>query len=139
LIDKYQAENEKISKDIPILQEIVNSVWRKENELKNLKTELDVLDRKIQLSLKPIDQSEDKPEEKKDNNHTHKVSTPQEKRELTEEDKAIRDIQNLMSGKLSVKDFSQICKETQNSQSPKDEKNVFGNGTLLHKNCGINV
>jgi hypothetical protein len=122
LIYKYQAENDKISKDIPILQEIVNSVWRKENELKNLKTELDVLDRKIQLSLKPIDQSEDKPEEKKNNNHTHKVSAPQEKRELTEEDKAIRDIQNLMSGKLSVKDFSQMCKETPIDQSPQDEK-----------------
>ena len=44
--------------------EVVNSTWRKENELKDLKTKLSALDRKIQLSLKPIDESEDKAEEK---------------------------------------------------------------------------
>ncbi len=64
LIEKYQAETEKLSKDLPVLQEIVNSTWRKENDLKDLKTELSALDRKIQLSLKPIDESEDKPDNK---------------------------------------------------------------------------
>jgi N12 class adenine-specific DNA methylase len=63
LIEKYEKENEKISKDLPVLQEVVSSTWRKENELKDLKTELATLDRKIQLSLKPVEQSEDKPEE----------------------------------------------------------------------------
>jgi hypothetical protein len=60
LIEKYERENEKISKDLPVLQEVVNSVWRRENELKDLKTELSALDRKIQLSLKPVDTGEDK-------------------------------------------------------------------------------
>ena len=60
LIEKYKAETEKISQDLPVLQEVINSVWRKENELKDLKTELATLDRKIQLSLKPVDESEDR-------------------------------------------------------------------------------
>ena len=38
-----------------MLREVVNGAWRKENELKELKSELAALDRKIQLSLKPIE------------------------------------------------------------------------------------
>ncbi|OAV75852.1 DNA methylase [Bacteroidales bacterium Barb7] len=55
LIEKYQADTEKISKDLPVLREVVNGTWRKEDELKELKSELSSLDRKIQLSLKPIE------------------------------------------------------------------------------------
>jgi hypothetical protein len=58
LIEKYQKETEKLSKDLVVLQEVVGTTWRKENELKDLKTELAALDRKIQLSLTPVDQSE---------------------------------------------------------------------------------
>ena len=47
------------------MQEVVNSTWRKENELKDLKTELAALDRKIQLSLKPVDTGEDRKQEEK--------------------------------------------------------------------------
>jgi hypothetical protein len=61
LIDKYQKDNEKLSKDLLVLQDVVGSSWRKEDELKNLKTELAAMDRKIQLSLKPMDDNEDKP------------------------------------------------------------------------------
>jgi hypothetical protein len=67
LIEKYQADTEKISKDLPVLQEIVNSTWRREDELKELKTELAALDRKIQLSLKPVGRGEDEPAEEEDN------------------------------------------------------------------------
>ena len=59
MIEKYRAETEKTAKDIPVLQEIVASGWRRENELKDLKTELAALDRKIHLSLTPIEKSED--------------------------------------------------------------------------------
>ena len=58
MIEKYEAETEKIAKDIAVLQEVVNGSWKKEEQLKELKTELAALDRKIQLSLKPIEQSE---------------------------------------------------------------------------------
>jgi N12 class adenine-specific DNA methylase len=62
LIENHQKQNEKLQVDIPVLQEVVKSVWKKEDELKALKSELSVLDRKIQLSLKPIDEGVDKPE-----------------------------------------------------------------------------
>lgn len=58
LRDRYQAENEKLQKDIPVLKEVVEGSWRKEPELKALKEELIRLDRKIQLSLKPIEEQE---------------------------------------------------------------------------------
>ncbi len=63
-IEQYEKETAKISKDLPVLQEVAASTWRKEDELKDLKTELSALDRKILLSLKPIDEGEDKPDEK---------------------------------------------------------------------------
>lgn len=58
LRDRYQAENEKLQKDIPVLKEVVEGSWRKEPELKALKEELVRLDREIQLSLKPIEEQE---------------------------------------------------------------------------------
>jgi N12 class adenine-specific DNA methylase len=58
LIEKYELEIAKIAKDIPVMNEIVNGIWRKEDELKVLKTEFLALDRKIQLSLKPIEHGE---------------------------------------------------------------------------------
>lgn len=39
--------------EIPQLQEIASKVWKREDELKGLKTELASLDRKIQLELAP--------------------------------------------------------------------------------------
>ena len=40
----------------------MNGSWKKEEQLKDLKTELAALDRKIQLSLKPIEQGESEQE-----------------------------------------------------------------------------
>lgn len=59
LLEKYQKEVEQISKDIPILQEVVKETWKKEDQLKQLKSDLAALDRKIQLSFKPVKQNED--------------------------------------------------------------------------------
>ena len=58
LLEKYQADNEKLQKDIPVLKEVVEGTWRKEPELKTLKDELIKLDREIQLSLTPISETE---------------------------------------------------------------------------------
>ena len=58
LLEKYQADNQKIEKDIPVLKEVVEGTWRKEPELKVLKDELIKLDREIQLSLKPIEENQ---------------------------------------------------------------------------------
>jgi hypothetical protein len=60
LIENHQKQIEKLQIDLPVLRQVVKSVWKKEDELKGLKSELAALDRKIQLSLKPIDTSEEK-------------------------------------------------------------------------------
>ena len=53
IIDQYKAKNEVLEKEVPQLQEIAGKVWKKEDELKQLKSELAALDRKIQLELEP--------------------------------------------------------------------------------------
>lgn len=62
LLEKYQKDTERISKDIPVLQEVIGTTWKKEDQLQQLKSDLAALDRKILLSLKPIEQSEGKDE-----------------------------------------------------------------------------
>ena len=52
-IDQYKAKNEVLKKEIPQLQAIAGKVWKKEDELRQLKSELAALDRKIQLELAP--------------------------------------------------------------------------------------
>ena len=51
IIDQYKTKNEVLEREIPQLQEIAGKVWKKEEELKQLKSELAALDRKIQLEL----------------------------------------------------------------------------------------
>ena len=53
IIDQYKTKNEVLEREIPQLQEIAGKVWKKEDELKQLKSELAALDRKIQLELAP--------------------------------------------------------------------------------------
>ncbi len=51
-------------KEIPQLQEIASKVWKREDELKSLKTDLAALDRKIQLELAPQVEKESRVENK---------------------------------------------------------------------------
>ncbi len=53
LVEQYKAQNVTYERDIPILQETVGGVWKKEDELKALKAEVAALERKIQLTLAP--------------------------------------------------------------------------------------
>jgi len=62
VLENFQKKNEELAKDIPTLQSVVEGTWRKEPELTALRTQLTELDRKIQLSLKPIEQGEEMPE-----------------------------------------------------------------------------
>jgi hypothetical protein len=55
LIERYQTENKKLAIDLPVLKEVASGTWKKEDELKGLKSELSTLERKIQLSLKPLE------------------------------------------------------------------------------------
>ena len=53
LIAQYKEQNVTYERDIPILQQTVGGVWKKEDELKQLKSEVAALERKIQLELAP--------------------------------------------------------------------------------------
>ena len=59
-IEQYDSRCKALEKEISQLQEIVDKTWKKEDELKGLKTELAVLDRKIQLDLASPQQQESK-------------------------------------------------------------------------------
>lgn len=52
ILEQEQKKITELQKDLPILQEVVNGTWKKEQALSDLKTELAALERKIQLSIK---------------------------------------------------------------------------------------
>jgi N12 class adenine-specific DNA methylase len=54
LIEKSEKTAEELAADIPVLRRVVESPFSKDFELQSLRVERDVLDRKIQLGLKPI-------------------------------------------------------------------------------------
>lgn len=58
MIEKREKENAELSKDIPVLREIVAATWPKDSEIKRLGEELATLNRKIQLTLKPVGRHE---------------------------------------------------------------------------------
>ncbi len=62
-VKQEQEKIAEIQKDLPILQEVVNGTWSKENRLSELKTELAAVERKIQLSIEPVKQGEATPEQ----------------------------------------------------------------------------
>jgi len=53
LIEQYRAQNVTMERDIPTLHAIINGIWKKEEDLKKLKSEFSSLERKIQLTLIP--------------------------------------------------------------------------------------
>ena len=53
LVEQYREKNVEYERDIPILQQTVGGEWKKEDELKQLKSEVAALERKIQLELTP--------------------------------------------------------------------------------------
>ena len=52
-IDQEHKKIAQLQKDLPILQDVVNSTWTKDSRLGELKIELAAIDRKIQLSITP--------------------------------------------------------------------------------------
>ena len=61
-IEQYDSRCRTLEKEIPQLEEIASKIWKREDELKGLKTELAALDRKIQLELAPPQQAAEKEE-----------------------------------------------------------------------------
>ena len=74
LIENHEKKNAELSKEVPVLQGIKNTVWGKEDELKALKSDVAALERKIELSLKPMDEGEDKPAQKQADNQKATVT-----------------------------------------------------------------
>jgi hypothetical protein len=64
-IDQEKNKISEIQKDLPVLQEVINGTWSKENRLSELKTELASVERKIQLSITPEATEEPKEEAEK--------------------------------------------------------------------------
>lgn len=64
LIEQEQKKIAELKKDLPVLQEVVNSNWTKENKLNELKTELAAIDRKIQSSITPSENRKEDEQEK---------------------------------------------------------------------------
>lgn len=66
VLEKMKKDYAECIKDIPQLESIINSTWRKEADLAALKAEMESLDRRIQLSLKPIsEEAETAPKDEK--------------------------------------------------------------------------
>ena len=74
MIEKREKENAELSKDIPVLQEIVAATWPKDSEIKQLGEELASLNRKIQLTLKPVGLHEEGKDEKAEMENQRMVS-----------------------------------------------------------------
>jgi hypothetical protein len=118
LIENYEKKNAELSKDLPVLQEVKNSVWRKEDELKQLKADVAALERKIDLSLKPMDEGEERPAQKQEKKEDNPYSNAVE----TEVQKATREINDLMSGKIHPNNFGKREADNRRQASPFPER-----------------
>ena len=72
IIAQYEERTARLKADVPILEGIVAKVWGKESELKQLKSDLAALDRKITAQLAPKKEEQDGEENKQVNT----VDTP---------------------------------------------------------------
>ena len=66
IIAQYEERTEKMRKDVPLLEAIIAKPWGKEDELKQLKSDLAALDRKITATLAPKHDEKDGEEVKRD-------------------------------------------------------------------------
>ena len=83
IIDQYKAKNEVLEREIPQLQEIAGKVWKKEDELKQLKSELAALDRKIQLELVPP--TSENGQKQEDNDEKENIGVKNDREHLPED------------------------------------------------------
>jgi len=85
IIRQYEERTEKMRKDVPLLEAIIAKPWGKEDELKALKSELAVLDRKITAELAPKHDEEDGKEVKHDDHaQSQRVEAPAQSPEAKE-------------------------------------------------------
>ena len=66
IISQYEERTAKLKADVPQLEAIISKSWGKEDELKQLKSDLAALDRKITAALAPKKEEQDGEEVKRD-------------------------------------------------------------------------
>ena len=78
IIAQYEERTAKLKADVPQLEAIISKPWGKEDELKQLKSDLAALDRKITAALAPKKEEQDGEEVKRDNQsqQSHQVEAP---------------------------------------------------------------
>lgn len=67
VIESHKKELAKVTASISTYREIANGSWKKEEELRSLKSQASELDRKIALSLAPPSETDDAPEQQQSN------------------------------------------------------------------------
>ena len=75
IIAQYEERTAKLKADVPQLEAIVAKSWGKEDELKQLKSDLAALDRKITAALAPKKEEQDGEENKQVNTVEAPVQT----------------------------------------------------------------
>ncbi len=78
IIAQYEERTTKLKADVPQLEAIISKPWGKEDELKQLKSDLAALDRKITAALAPKKEEQDGEEVKRDDQpqQAHQVEAP---------------------------------------------------------------
>lgn len=73
IVAQYEERTAKLKADVPVLEGIVAKQWGKEDELKQLKSDLAALDRKITAQLAPKQDEKDGEEIRPDGQKTSNV------------------------------------------------------------------
>ena len=96
VIESHEKEMEKVVANKDVYTNIANSSWKKEDELRSLKSEAAELDRKIALTLTPPDEEKEEKEEIKqgkdlsDNNYSAKIKNENNPVQDKEEDSRLQ-------------------------------------------------
>ena len=85
IIAQYEERTAKMKADVPILEGIMSKKWGKEDELKQLKSDLAALDRKIQAEIAPKQEEADGVENKRAESNTIEAPSKSEKKSLVAE------------------------------------------------------
>ncbi|MBN9302537.1 MULTISPECIES: N-6 DNA methylase [Dysgonomonas] len=133
LLEKYRSDNQKLEKDLPVLKEVINSVFKREPELKGLKSQLDSLNRQINLSLENKNQTITEQQPKKDSLNKEAVevgANPLPNKPISMETisnvrsnqpMSIKDIVEANSGRIFITKSSTGTQETEKEKELKDE------------------
>ena len=85
IIAQYEERTVKLKADVPTLEGIMSKKWGKEDELKQLKSELAALDRKIQAEIAPKPEQADGVENKKAEANTIDAPSTEAKKSMVAE------------------------------------------------------